>query len=58
MGWTPAQVDACSLWDFRAAFAQWKAFNTVPKDGGGPRAPSVDALKAAVESDMRSTMLH
>lgn len=53
MGWTPAQVDACFMWDFLATFEGWKQFNAAPS---GPAAPSADEFEAAVQADMGATI--
>jgi hypothetical protein len=46
MGWTPAQVDTCSLWEFLAARDGWIKANTV-SDGPGPPTPEEhDAMLA------------
>lgn len=53
MGWTPAEVDACFLWDFVAAFRGWKSFHSAPN---GPRPPTADEFDAAVAADMSPTI--
>jgi len=37
MGWTPAEVDAASLWQFMGAWRGWRAANTA---SGAPQFPS------------------
>jgi hypothetical protein len=44
MGWTPAQVDACSLWEFLAARAGWIAANSAPEEMPPPTAAEHDAM--------------
>lgn len=53
MGWTPAQVDACFMWDFLASYEGWKQFNAAPK---GPTAPTDADFEAAVLADMGATI--
>lgn len=43
MGWTPAQVDSCSLWQFLAARDGWIAANT-PDQSKPPTAAEHDAM--------------
>jgi hypothetical protein len=44
MGWTPAEVDACSLWEFLAARAGWLEANSAPEDRPAPSADEHDAM--------------
>ena len=43
MGFTPAQVDACSLWEFLAARDGWIAANTV-QESAAPTPEEHDAM--------------
>lgn len=36
MGWTPAEVDACSFWQFLAARDGWVAANSPPDEAMPP----------------------
>jgi hypothetical protein len=44
MGFTPAQVDACSLWEFLAARDGWIKANTVDDKTRAPTPEEHDAL--------------
>jgi hypothetical protein len=45
MGFTPAQVDACSLWEFLIAREGWIAANS-PKEDHAPTPEEHDAMIA------------
>lgn len=45
MGFTPSEVDACSLWEFLAARDGWIAANTTKQD----RAPTPEEHDAMIE---------
>ena len=34
MGWTPRQVDACSIWEFAAALEGWRRMHCRPDEDG------------------------
>jgi hypothetical protein len=44
MGFTPAQVDACSLWEFLACRDGWIAANTLDAEASAPTAAEHDAM--------------
>lgn len=44
MGFTPSQVDACSLWEFLAAREGWIAANSAPDQAPAPTADEHDAM--------------
>ena len=44
MGWTPAQVDACSLWEFLIARDGWIKANSAPDKLGPPSPEEHDAM--------------
>lgn len=46
MGWTPAQVGACSFWQFNVAREGWRRANTT--EDAAPAAPSDDEHDALV----------
>jgi hypothetical protein len=46
MGWSAAEVDRASPWQFRAAWAGWRKANTVKPSG--PRPPTLAEHQAAM----------
>ena len=44
MGFTPAQVDACSFWEFLAARDGWVTANSPPDQARPPTEAEHDAL--------------
>jgi len=46
MGFTPAQIDACSLWEFLACRDGWIAANSSPETAPPPTAAEHDAMLA------------
>ncbi len=47
MGWTPQQVDACSLWQFAAAVDGWNAANG--GDEAMPEPPTPEEFHDMIE---------
>jgi hypothetical protein len=46
MGFTPAQIDACSLWEFLACRDGWINANSAPEQTPPPTAAEHDAMIA------------
>jgi len=44
MGWTPSEVDACSIWEFLAAREGWLEANTAPEETAAPSGVEHDAM--------------
>jgi hypothetical protein len=44
MGWTPRDVDACSLWEFLAARDGWVLANSLPDQAKPPTPEEHDAM--------------